>query len=292
MTPMSASTALPLDLDLGESPVWDAVAGALLFVDVSSGTVHRWRRGEIERYAFRQPVGAALPADDGGLVIAARDGVYLTRSDASAPAILAPIEADDPRNRMNDAKVDPAGRLWAGTMAFDFAPRAAALYRIDGNRTELVLPDLTISNGMDWSPDNSLMYFIDSGTYRVDVMDFDAASGDVSGRRPFSALPESSGMPDGLSVDAEGGVWVAYFGAGVVRRFTADGVWDHTIEVDAPQVTSCCFGGDDLDELFITSARYGMSDAEIAAHPLSGSVFSVKPGVRGRAAATPFRVAS
>ena len=291
MTAMSAATLLSLELDLGESPVWDSASGALLFVDVSTGMIHRWRRGQINRYAFGQPIGAALPTSDGRLVIAARDGVYLTATDASAPVILAPIEADDFRNRMNDAKVDPAGRLWAGTMAFDFAPGAAALYRIDGNDAELILPDLTISNGMDWSPDMSLMYFIDSGTYRVDVMDFDVASGDVSDRRPFSALPESSGMPDGLTVDEEGGVWVAYYGAGVVRRFDAQGVWDRTIEVDAPQVTSCCFGGDDLDELFITTARYGMSDAEIDAHPLSGSVFSVKPGVRGRAA-TRFRVAS
>ena len=292
MTSMPASTLLPLALDLGESPVWDAASGSLLFVDVSSGMIYRRHRGALERYAFGQPVGAALPADDGGLVVAARDGVYLAAADASNPVVLAPIEADDPRNRMNDAKVDPAGRLWTGTMAFDFTPGAAALYRVDGRRTDVVLPNLTISNGMDWSPDMSLMYFIDSGTYRIDVMDFDAASGHVSDRRPFSALPESSGMPDGLTVDAEGGVWVAYFGAGVVRRFDADGVWDHTIEVDAPQVTSCCFGGEDLEELFITSARYGMSDAEIAAHPLSGSVFTVKPGVRGRAAATPFRVAS
>ncbi|WP_372983703.1 SMP-30/gluconolactonase/LRE family protein [Microbacterium sp.] len=292
MTPSSAELLLPLTLDLGESPIWDAASASLLFVDVTSGTIHRRQGGEVERFAFGQPVGAALPTDDGGLVVCARDGVFLTAADGSAPVMLAAIEGEDPRNRMNDAKIDPAGRLWAGTMAFDFAPGAAALYRVDGRRVDVVLPGLTISNGMDWSPDMTLMYFIDSGTYRVDVMDFDAASGAVSDRRLFRALPESSGMPDGLTVDAEGGVWVAYFGAGVVRRFDAEGVWDHTVEVDAPQVTSCCFGGADLDELFITSGRYGMTDAEIAEHPLSGSVFSVRPGVRGRAAATPFRVAS
>jgi len=292
MKSSTASVLLPLELDLAEGPVWDAVTESLLFVDVTTGTIHRRQGDEIARYEFGQPVGAAVPGDDGGLVVCARDGVYLTGADASTPALLAPIEADVRANRMNDAKVDPGGRLWTGTMAFDFTPDAAALYRVSGREAVLVLPELTISNGLDWSPDGSLMYFIDSGTYRVDVMDFDTATGEVSGRREFAALPESHGMPDGLTVDAEGGVWVAYFGAGVVRRFSVDGVWNHTVLVDAPQVTSCCFGGPQLDELFITTARYDMSPELLAAHPLSGAVFSVKPGVRGRSAATPFRVAS
>jgi sugar lactone lactonase YvrE len=190
---------------------------------------------------------------------------------------------------MNDAKCDPVGRLWAGSMAFDFRPGAASLYRLDRTGITRVLTDLTISNGLGWSPDATLMYFIDSGTNRVDVLDYDLASGTIGERRPFVTLAPSHGMPDGLAVDADGGVWVACFGTGQVRRYAPEGQLDEVLDLPVRQGTSCCFGGPDLSDLYVTSAAYRLSEADLREQPLAGSLFVCTPGVVGQPS-TPFLV--
>jgi len=284
-----AEPVLELRLDVGEGPSWDAATRSLIFVDVTPGIVYRFtpESGQLDVYKFGQEVGGAVPTDRGGLVVAARDGVYLADDKASNPVLIADIEADNPGNRMNDVKVDPEGRLWAGTMAFDFAAGAAALYRVAGNQYDRIIPDLTISNGTDWSPDGTLMYYIDSATQRVDVFDYAVADGTVSARRPFVDI--TGGMPDGMTVDQEGFVWVALFGAGEVRRYSPLGEHVESVRIAASQATSCCFGGADLDTLYITSAAYEFTEEQLEIEPLAGAVFACKPGVKGLAS-TPFAV--
>ena len=275
---------------VGEGPSWDAPSGTLLWVDILGRLVQRHDplSGRTLTHELPQQVGAAVPRVTGGLALALEDGVWVADADTGTPRRIAPIEPDDPQTRLNDAKVDRRGRLWAGTMAHDARPNAGALYRIDPDATvELIVDDVTISNGTDWSPDDRFMYYIDTTTYRVDVFDYDLATGRATGRRPLIELPREAGLPDGMTVDAEGFLWVAFFGGWAVRRYTPAGKPDRVIEIPAAQVTSCAFGGADLGDLYITTARAGLSEDELRAQPLAGGLFVARPGVRGLPA-TPF----
>jgi sugar lactone lactonase YvrE len=179
---------------------------------------------------------------------------------------------------MNEGGCDPDGRFWCGSMAYDQRPGAAALYRLDPDgQVHRVLEGVTISNGLDWSPDGSLAYYDDTATHRVDVFDYDRETG-LTARRPFVRLPDD-GNPDGLTVDAEGGVWVALFGSGVVHRYTSAGVLDVVVEVPAAQVTACTLGGPRLDQLFVTTSREGLGPDD---DPLAGALFRADVGVPGQ----------
>ncbi|MDP1877429.1 MAG: SMP-30/gluconolactonase/LRE family protein [Actinomycetota bacterium] len=267
---------------LGESPRWDAAGRSLVFVDIVPGVLYRLDQGALRATSIGQELGSVNLAPGGALVLALRDGIFLTHDGGTTLEPVAPVEAALRTNRMNDSRCDPMGRLWAGTLAFDEAPGAGSLYRIaaDGS-ADRVIGGLTIPNGVDWSPDGSLMYFVDSPTGRIDVLDYDADAGLASSRRPFATLDREIGVPDGLVVDAEGGVWVAAFGGGQVRRYQGDGSLSEVIDLPTTQVTSLCFGGDLLDDLYITTARKHLTDAELADQPLAGAVFTCRPGVRG-----------
>ncbi len=199
-----------------------------------------------------------------------------------------PVEPDDETTRLNDVKTDRAGRLWGGTMAFDARADAGAFYRIDpdGAVTTVARP-ITISNGMEWSPDGSLMYYIDTATGRMDVFDFDLAAGSALNRRPFIHFDESLGNPDGMTIDAEGCLWVAFYDGWAVRRFSPAGELERSIAVPAARATSCAFGGPDLDLLYVTSARDGLSESQLAEQPHAGGLFVIEPGVKG-SPITPF----
>jgi sugar lactone lactonase YvrE len=178
---------------------------------------------------------------------------------------------------MNEGGCDPDGRFWCGSMAYDQAPGRGALYRLDPDgAVRRILDGVTISNGLDWSPDGSLAYYDDTATHRVDVFDYDRVTG-LTARRPFVRLPDD-GNPDGLTVDAEGGVWVALFGGGAVHRYTPAGALDVVVEVPTAQVTACTFGGPRLDELFVTTSREGMAADD---DPLAGALFRAEVGVPG-----------
>src|SRR3712207_3813706 len=179
---------------------------------------------------------------------------------------------------MNEGGCDPDGRFYCGSMAYDQWPGGGALYRLglDGS-VRTVLENVTISNGLEWSPDGSRAYYNDTATYRTDVFDYDGAAG-LTGRRPFVDLSAEAKLPDGLTVDEEGGVWVALYEGGAVRRYTPDGVLDEVIEVPAKKVTACTFGGPNLDELFITTSREGLEPGE---DPLAGSLFRAEVDVAG-----------
>jgi sugar lactone lactonase YvrE len=170
-------------------------------------------------------------------------------------------------------------------MAFDATSAAGTLYRIDTDGTVTsVLTGLSISNGLGWSPDAEQMYFVDSPTQRIDVLDFDLATGTVNNRRPFALIADTPGVPDGLTIDAEGGIWVALWGGAQVRRYAPDGRVTDIVDLPVDQPTSCTFGGDAGDILYITTARLGLTDEQLTASPLAGSVLACRPGYRGHPA--------
>ena len=301
-----ADLVLDLRAELGEGPVWDPIGACLYFVDILRGRVHRF---DPATRALRTcetgcSVGAVAPTGRGDLVLAVRDG--FARLDLSGSRfngadtpvrpdewsrpyssggieMIAEVEADRPDQRMNDGKCDAAGRFWAGTMALDERGGAGALYRLDPDgHVETMIDGVTISNGLDWSDDGRLMYFIDTPTQSVDVFDFDLASGRIANRRPFARIDPVDGAPDGLTLDAEGFVWVALWGGSGVRRYAPDGAPDSIVRVPATYVTSCAFGGADLGDLYITTARIKLSEADRASQPLAGGLFRARPGVRGR----------
>jgi sugar lactone lactonase YvrE len=269
---------------LGEGPVWDTALGELVWVDIERGLVHRRRReGTEASLDVGQPVGCAVPRAAGGLALALRDGFALAPAAGGRPRLVAPVEQQRSDTRMNDGGCDSRGRFWAGTMSLLGDTRAAALYRLDSDLTVTrVLPGLSLSNGLGWSPDDRLMYHVDTPRMRIDVYEFDVASGAVGCRRAAIAVAPDAGRPDGLAVDVEGGIWVALWGGGAVQRYTPDGQPDVRVGLPVSQVTSCCFGDPDLGTLYVTSASRGAKH-----EPLAGSLFACRPGVRGLPA-TPF----
>jgi sugar lactone lactonase YvrE len=261
---------------LGEGPVWVAGEQALYWVDIPAGRVHQMAAdGAVTSWDVGQPAGAVVARAGGGLVLAARDGFMALDPASGALTLLAAVEQDRPENRMNDGACDRAGRFFAGTMADDERPAAGALYRLDPDLTvTTVLAGTGISNGIGWSPDERLMYYIDSHTHQVDVFDYDPVTGAIDGRRRFAAVGQGDVVPDGLTVDAEGGVWVAVWGGGTLLCHDAGGRVRQTIEVPAEHVTSCAFGGPDLDRLYITTAAGEGAGA--------GALFVAEPGVTGQ----------
>lgn len=266
-------TALPARARLGEGPNWHAAGGVLLWVDILAGEVHAYdpATGADTVRHTAQHVGAARPRAGGGLVANLRDGVGLYGADGAFRWLA---ERPVPGCRGNDAAVGPDGALWAGTMRYDEAPGGGRLLRVrpDGETTT-VLDDVTISNGIAWSPDERLMYYVDTPTRRIDVFDFDPGKG-ATRRRAFAAVP---GEPDGLTVDADGRLWVALWGGGRVLCYTPSGRLDRTVEAPAAQTTACAFGGPDLRDLYITTAAEGAPEDDLHA----GSLFVVPDLAQG-----------
>jgi sugar lactone lactonase YvrE len=271
---------------VGEGPAWDARDGALLWVDIVPGDVFHLSvaTGALQRMRLDQEVTAVIPRASGGYVLALQDGVFaVDRIEQGAP--LHPVQAielDLPDHRLNDAKCDPHGRLWGGTLARDGSAGAGALYRLDADLAlTRVVAGVTLSNGLGWSPDATRMYYADSAPRTLDVFDFDLASGTVSNRARFADIPADVGAPDGLAVDAEGGVWLAVWSSGAVYRYTPEGDVADVIPLPAKNVASCCFGGPDLTDLYVTTASVELDERERAADPHAGGVYRLRPGVRG-----------
>lgn len=267
--------AVRAEAELGEGPTWDPATGRLTWLDILGMRVNTYdpATGRRTVRTTEQHVGAVKPRAGGGLVLNLRDGVGLLDPDDTFRWLHHEPVAG---RRANDAAVAPDGSLWAGTMRYDEAPGGGTLTRLTGDGTaETVLSDVTVSNGTGWSPNGRLMYYIDTPTRRVDVFDHDGER--VHDRRPFVEIEEGAGFPDGLTVDAEGCVWVALWDGGAVRRYTPDGTLDRVIRLPTPRTTACAFGGADLADLYITTARTGLS----APHPLSGSLLVVPGAGRG-----------
>ncbi|MDO0915230.1 SMP-30/gluconolactonase/LRE family protein [Streptomyces sp. DT2A-34] len=269
--------AIQAEAELGEGPTWDPGSGRLIWIDILGSRIHTYDPVSGRRSVRTTPqhIGAVKPRVGGGLVLNLRDGVGLLDPDDTFRWLHhEPV----PGRRANDAAVAPDGSLWAGTMRYDEAPDGGTLSRVTGDGSvEVVLDDVAVSNGTGWSPDGSLMYYIDSPTRRVDV--FDHVDGSVVNRRPLVEIEDGAGFPDGLTVDAEGCVWVALWEGSAVRRYTPDGELDRVIPLPVPRVTACAFAGPELTDLYITTARVGLASPP----PLAGSVFVVPGAGKGLA---------
>ena len=287
MTAAAVELALDARADLGEGPRWDVARQRLLWVDIMRGRVHAFTpsTGACRNVAVGRPVGALASCRDGRLVLAVAGGFARLDLDSETFEMQAAAEADRPQNRMNDGACDGAGRFWAGTMALDEGPGAGALYRLDPDLTvHTILTGVSISNGLDWSLDGRRMYYVDSPTRRIDVFDFDLATGSIANRRTFVEVPADAGIPDGLTVDATGFVWLALWGGAALRRYAPDGTLERVVPLPVTHPTSCAFGGAGLDELYVTSARRPLTAEEKARQPQAGGVFRLRPGVVGRPA--------
>ncbi len=281
--PSEVEVALSSEDLLGEGPVWRAQTQELLRVDIAQGLVHAWhpQSGRVSTRRMDGEAAAAVLCRSGALIVAVDHDLYLVEADRE-PRLLAGAEHDRPGNRFNDCRSDPQGRLWAGTMSKTREPGTAALYRLDPERgLEVMVEGTTISNGIGWSPDGQLMYFIDSTTQQIDVFDFDGRDGSISNRRAFVEIDPADGLPDGLAVDAEGGIWVCLFGGGAIRRYDPQGALEEHISLPVPHATCPTFGGEDLSTLFITTTRHKLAAQQLADFPLAGSVLAVDPGVEG-----------
>jgi sugar lactone lactonase YvrE len=266
---------------LTEGPRWHAETGQLLWVDILATSFHRARLDadgllvDQQTITLDRHVGAVAPATSGGWVLAAGTG-YLHVDELGEVHELAQPEAGRTDVRMNDGACDALGRFWAGTMAYDETPGAGALHRLelDGNCTT-VLTELTISNGIGWSPHGTTMYLSDSGTAQVDAFDFDPPSGNITQRRTIITIDEPDIAPDGLTVDDDGGIWVALWNGGAIRRYAPDGTLLIEVPFPVDRPTSCAFGGPDRSTLYVTTARHGLDHDTLTHQPDAGHVFRI-----------------
>lgn len=274
--------------ELGEGPVWDAANDEVIWLDILRAQVHRRRLdgvGARRTETLADAIGCIALRTDGSWLLADARGPALRHRD-EPPAPITTFEALEGGAlpaplRANDGGVDPVGRFWFGTIAWDLRPDVAALYRMDDPDRPVVrvLDGVSISNGLGWSPQGTTMYYIDSPTQRIDRFDYDVDTGSASNRRPLAEVPAGMGVPDGLAVDAEGGVWVALFDGSAVVRYEPDGTLDHLLVVPTPRVTSCAFVGAELDRLVITTAAVELDPPT----PPAGATFLADVGVRGLA---------
>ena len=271
---------------LGESPLWSPAEAALYWVDIDNPTIHRLdpATGARERWPIETEIGSIGLAGPGRMVAGLRTGAhYVDLATGKIEAICDPEgEGRFNRNRMNDGKIDRAGRFWVGTMNDPGHEPLGTLYRIDRDGGAApVLGGIRVPNALCWSPDSRVMYFTDSYSHQIWAFDFDLETGAMENKRVFAAIAEDAGVPDGATVDADGFVWCAHMFGSRVSRYAPDGSLDRAIALPVPQVTSCAFGGADLETLYITTASLRMDRAALAEQPLAGALFAVDPGVRG-----------
>jgi sugar lactone lactonase YvrE len=262
----------------GEGPVWDAAWGGLRWVDMLAGDVlHLDSAGQVERWHVGSVAAVLRPRRSGGLVIAIEDRFVLAE-EANGPLTALPPVFDDPALRFNEGGCDPDGNLFVGTMAYAETPGAGSVYRLGVDHTvDVAMTSVTISNGLAWTADGTTAYYVDSPTSRIDRFDWDTTLG-LHNRRPFVSIAPEDGAPDGLTVDAGGGVWVALYNGQAVRGYGSDGDLMEVVELPVPKVTACTFGGPALDQLFITTSRLGDQGES---HPAAGALFVADVGARG-----------
>lgn len=276
----------------GEGPTWDAARQELLWVDIERGQVRRATvapdgvLAEVAVSRGGRTVGMVVPAARGGWLLGADGGFTHLAVDGTATVLveLAGEGGDAPDGtRLNDGAVDPAGRFFGGTMGFDERPGAGSLYRVDlDGAVHTVLTGLTVSNGIEWSPDGRTVYLADSGVATVRAWDYDPDTAAMTGERVVLDLSDDdAGAPDGLTVDDEGCLWVAVWGGGQVRRYSPTGELLARVDVPASQTSSCCFAGPDRDLLVISTSTQGLDDTARAAQPHAGRLFTARPGVTG-----------
>lgn len=281
---LEAELALDAKATLGEGSIWHPSEKRLYWVDIEGRELHLYDPAaqEDKVWPVGERVGTVVPVVNGGALVALQNGIHFIDTQTGELQLVAnPITVDD--IRFNDGKCDAAGRLWVGTMALDARAGAAVLYRMEHDgRIEQVLDNLSVSNGIVWTADRNTMYFIDTPTRKVKAFAYDQGKGTISNERIAFAIPESEGKPDGMTIDESGRLWIALYGGSGV------GCWDPEtgemlakVKVPAPHTTSCAFGGERLDTLYITTARDGLEKDQLQQYPLSGGIFAVKPDAKG-----------
>ncbi len=279
----NAEVLYKTDLILGEGAYWHEGWKKFLYVDIEGrkvGCINPITKEIKEKYVGKR-VGTVVPATNGKLIVALQGSIEELDFETGELRELVRIEQDKPSNRSNDGKCDAAGRLWIGTMHVDAKLHEGALYRFDGELKK-ILDNISISNGICWSADNRTMYYIDSSDYNIKAYDFNLASGDISNERVIVHIKEPDHTPDGMCIDKDGMLWVAIWGGSCVNRYDpGTGNLIGCVNVDAPNVSNCAFGGNDMNLLFITTARADLSDGQLQQYPLSGSLFYANIDVSG-----------
>ena len=271
--------------ELGDGPLWDDRRQRLVFVDVSPGQIHEFdpATGLDRIVSLGQSVGSVALTTRGDWVVAASDGFYRVEPETGRKKLVARVEADQPQNRMNDGYVDAKGRFWAGTMNRGGLSGRCGLYCLDTDgKVRQMLTGVSNSNGLDWSPDTRTFYHTDLGVSRVDQFDFDVEAGAISNRRVFMEFSPEIGFPDGLIVDAAGYVWVALWEGGSLHRYAPDGRLDLIVPLPVSQTTKCAFGGPELKDLYVTTARVGLDEKERRRQTHAGGLFRCRPGMQGQ----------
>jgi sugar lactone lactonase YvrE len=268
---------------LGEGSVWVAREAALYWVDIKGRKIFRLGDdGQVTEWATPTRVGSLAPRANGGFIGGTEDGIAAIEPGARRFPILANPEPDLPNNRFNDGKVDRQGRFWTGTMDDSEREACGTLYRMDRElKVEAIDRGYKVTNGPAFSPSGGIMYHNDSARQLVYAFDIDG--GRVGERREFLRFGERDGYPDGMTVDSEGCLWIAFWDGWSVRRYSPNGEWLESIKIPVARPTSCAFGGRDLDRLYITSASIGLDDEALEMQPNAGGLFMVMPGVRGLA---------
>ncbi|PYZ91980.1 SMP-30/gluconolaconase/LRE domain protein [Salipaludibacillus keqinensis] len=270
---------------LGEGPFWDEINNKLIWVDIDGRTVNEYdpQSRVNNSYSMEQKVGAAVLKESEGMLLAMENGFYSYNPENDRLEAIYDPESHISTNRFNDGKCDPKGRFWAGTMVLEGEKGEGNLYRMDLDLSvHVVQTDVTVSNGMAWNIDKEKMYYIDTETKKIKSYDFDMETGEIANEQVVVTIPDGEGSPDGMTIDEEGMLWVAFFGGWKVTRFNPEtGEELSVIPVPAAQVTSCTFGGEDLNELYITTARAGLSNEDLKEQPHAGGIFSVKLDVSG-----------
>ena len=287
MQKYQADVALASQASLGEGPLWDSEQQVLWWVQILEGLLHCYDPAarSNKTYDIGQMVGTVVLRARGGLILALHNGFAFFDPRTEALDMIADPEADQPENRFNDGKCDPAGRFWAGTMNLEPQQRTTgALYSLDAEgQVRKRLDQIGVSNGIVWTADSRTMYYVDSMRPTIDAFDFDLATGEISNRRSVYAVPRELGTADGMAIDEQDRLWVAFFGGGGV--FCIDptvGEIVAQIELPVSNVTACSFGGRDLDELYMTTAKLGLNEQQHSAQPQAGDLFVARPGVCGR----------
>ncbi len=270
---------------VGEGASWDEDNDLLYWIDIDGKKVHIYNPAtkKDREIDVGQYIGAIVPRKSGGAVVALHNGFYFLDLESEKLTFICDPENDKPNNRFNDGKCDVRGRFLAGTMPLDEKDPTGSLYCLEVDHSvRKLISDVTISNGIAWSPDNKIMYYIDTRTKRVDAFDYDVESGNISKRRTVVKIPENAGGPDGMTSDSEGMIWVAHWGGWQVSRWDPyTGKQIDAIHVPVERVSSCVFGGVNLDELYITTARRGLSKDELKKQPDAGGLFRIKVGIKG-----------
>ena len=283
---MQAEKVLPHQCLLGEGPVWDFKRKVICWVDILRGEIHEYspQSGALSVIPVHQMVGAVVLCQDGNFLAALKNGFGFVNRESHEITIVANPESHIPGNRFNDGKCGPDGRFWAGTMSHTDEPAKGSFYMFDTDHSVTKkINHVSISNGLAWSADHKTFYYIDTPTFTVVAYDYDKTAGEISRKRVIISIAKEDGSPDGMTIDSDGMLWIAHWDGWQITRWDPNtGMKLFSFRMPAARITSCAFGGEHFEDLYITSARVGLNEDQLARQPLAGSLFVIRNiGVKG-----------